>query len=915
MVAVAAAGSPPPASAAGLGIDSFTVAALKADGTAATQAGSHPSRLEVDLDLGTEAGAQRLRDLSLGLPPGLLVNPTAVNACGETAFHAPRVSPYEESSSGESCPSSTQVGVIAVEVGAETRHFGVFNLVSPFGTAAAIGASPFGQPLVFASLLREGDSGLDLVLRQVPQSLDLRGFELTIWGAPWDAVHDPERGNCLNEQTGGSNGKCLVYDAAPAPPSQVKAYPTLPTTPCGIPPAFEARVSSWQGASAAAATTIPALLACNKPLTIARAQLMTTAAAARTGLAFNLDVNDGGGILNPGGIARPAIKTAIVSLPEGLTINPSLGAGLGTCSAADLARETAGSEPGSGCPNDSKIGTVVLDGALGIAEPLAGSVYLAQPHANPFGTLLAVYMLARSPRRGLIVKSLGKIEPDPRSGRLLATFDELPRLLYTHFGLSLREGQRSTLVSPPSCGTYTAAVDIASWAEPTVFRHDSSSFLIDRGEGGAPCPAGAPPFSPAVLAGSINPRAGAYTPFYLRMSRRDGEQEITSYSATFPPGLLGKIAGVATCPDAAIAAAASRSGTEEQASPSCPASSSIGHTLAGYGVGGTLAWAPGGLYLAGPYHGAPLSVVAIDAATIGPFDLGTVVVRQAVRVDRRSARVSLDAAGSDPIPHILAGIPLHLADIRVYVDRPEFMVNPTSCDPMQVASQLGGAGADPFSAADDSLATAAQRYQVLGCTALGFRPRLSLRLRGSARHGGYPSLRAAYRPRRGANLGAVSVALPPSVFLAQEHIDDVCTRAQFAAGNCPGGSVYGRARAVTPLLDEPLEGSVYLRSSRTAVPDLVADLRGRGIEIEVPARIDSVRGGIRANFEALPDAPVTSFTMTLFGGKRGLLANAEDPCRQARRANGRFIAQSNATAVLHPRLRARCGKRNGGRRR
>ncbi len=909
-----------PAAAQGaFGIESFSVAAKKANGAAETQAGAHPYALEAGVTLDTEAGAQKLRDLTVQMPPGLLVNPTSVAECSEAAFHKARSSSKPGSLSGESCPNPSQVGVIEVNVGGTVRWFGLFNLVSPFGSAGAIGASPFGTPLVFAVQAREGDSGLDLRLAGVPPSLDLRAMHLTIWGTPWwgDArpseTHDPQRGNCLNEETGGSlASNCQVLGpGVQEPESLIKSYLTLPTTPCGVPLAFEAEAASQAGATAQAGTTIPALVACNKALTIVKVQLMTDVGAARTGLAFNLDVNDGGGILNPGGIARPAIRTAVASLPEGLTINPSLGAGLGVCDEADFARETAGTEPGAGCPNQSKIGTVTLDGALGLAEPLQGSVYLARPYANPFSDLLAIYMLARSPRRGLIVKSQGKIEPDPASGRLVATFEELPRLLYTHFGLTLREGQRSTLVSPTACGLYKAGMQIASWAEPDVFTPDSSFFAINHGEGGGACPGGGvPPFHPGLVAGSVNPQAASHTPFYLRMTRTDGEQEITSYSATFPPGLLAKIADVSTCSDAAIAAAEARTGIhggqEELERPSCPASSSIGHTQAGYGVGGVLAYAPGGLYLAGPYHGAPLSIVAIDSALIGPFDLGVIVVRSAIQIDRRTAQASIDSAGSDPIPHILGGIPLHLRDIRVSVDRPDFTVNGTSCDRSQVSSSLTGAGVDPFDPADDSTAGSTQRYQLLNCSVLGFKPRLSLRL-GATRHGAYPSLRATYAPRAGdANLAAVSVTLPPAIFLAPNHIRTVCTRVQFNAGNCPAGSVYGHARALTPLMSEALEGPVYLRSSRTAVPDLVADLHGRGIEIEVPGRIDSSRGGTRANFEGLPDAPVTKFVLTLAGGKHGLLQNGEDLCRQKRRANARFVAQSNETFVAHPKLKAKC---------
>jgi hypothetical protein len=928
LLAVAAAAAPAQAAfdfeagAAGL-----SVAALTVSGTPKTEAGTHPYSLRADIALETEAGSRPLRELAVHMPPGLLINPTEVGECGEAEFQQPRSASKPASLSGESCPNTSQVGVVRASVEGTTRWFGLFNLEPPFGAVAAIGASPFGVPLAFTVHAREADAGLDLRLANVPQSFDLRSVQLTIWGTPWwgdkshpSETHDPQRGNCLDEETGGSLAStCQVLGPGiEAPGGQIKSYLTLPTTPCGVPPAFEAEATSWQGDEAEATATIPALKECNKALTTPKVQLMTDAAAAPTGMVFSLDVNDGGGILNPGGIARPAIKTAVASLPEGLTINPSLGAGLGVCSEAEFARETADSEPGAGCPNGAKIGNVTAEGVLGLAEPLRGSLYLAKPYANPFDTLLSVYMLARSPRRGLIVKSQGKIEPDPRSGRLLVTFDNLPRLLYTHFDLTLREGQRSALVSPSACGSYVAGLDIASWAEPTVFKHNASLFLINRGAGGGGCPgSGAPPFAPALLAGSVNPNAAARTPFYLRMARADSEQEITSYSATFPPGLLAKIAGVGECSDAAIAAAKARTGpqggAEELERPSCPASSLIGRTQAGYGVGGVLAYAPGALYLAGPYHGAPLSIVAIDSALIGPFDLGVVVVRSAIRIDPRSAQASIDSAGSDPIPHILAGIPLHLRDIRVYVDRPNFTVNPTSCDRMEVASTLGGAGADPFDVADDSLATSIQRFQVLNCTLLGFKPKLGFSFRGGYRRGAYPSLRATYVPRPGdANLSSASVTLPPAVFLAQNHIRTVCTRPQFRAGNCPGGSIYGHATATTPLMEEPLSGPVILRASSNRLPDMVASLRGRGIEIEVVGSIDSSRGGTRATFDNLPDAAVTKFTMSLFGKKKSVLQLGGSLCAKPQHALARFIAQSNATEVLHPVLRAKCPKRPKG---
>src|SRR5664279_3581852 len=441
-------------------------------------------------------------------------------------------------------------------------------------------------------------------------------------------------------------------------------------------------------------------------------------------------------------------------------------------------------------------------------------------------------------------------------------------------------------------------VDFTPWLEagPTV--EQTPGFTIAHGIEGSPCPnAATPPFTPGAVAGALNAQAGAYSPFYLHLTRTDPEQEITSYSAQLPPGLLGKIAGVPFCPDAAIAAAKLRSGTEESEHPSCPASSSIGHTYTGFGVGSVLAYAPGDLYLAGPYHGAPLSIVAIDAATVGPFDLGTIVIRSAIRVDPKTAAVSIDSAGSDPIPHILDGIPLHLRDIRVYVDRPGFTVNPTSCDPLHVTSTLTGSAA-PFTNPLVASASPSVLFQVSNCAALGFAPKLALALKGGTHRGSYPSLHATLTAAPGsANIAAAVVTLPASEFLAQNHINTICTRPQLAAEACPAGSLYGHASAVTPLLEEPLTGGVYLRSSSNLLPELVAVLHGRGVRIVIEGRVDSHNGGLRGSFEGLPDAPVTKFTMVLNGGKRGLLVNEKNLCAAPQIASARFLARDNRGAV------------------
>jgi hypothetical protein len=496
------------------------------------------------------------------------------------------------------------------------------------------------------------------------------------------------------------------------------------------------------------------------------------------------------------------------------------------------------------------------------------------------------------------------------SGQLTATFDDLPQLPYSHFRVLFREGQRSPLLTPPSCGTYDTRVILHPWLDPGTSLLEASPFAISAGIEGGACPgSGPPPFSPAATGGTLNSQAGAYTPFYLHLARADTEQEITSYSAKLPPGLLGDISGIPYCPEAAIEAAARETGVGEEEHPSCPVSSRIGRTYSGYGVGPVLAYAPGGLYLAGPYHGSPFSVVAIDSATVGPFDLGTIIVRSAIDVDPHTAEVSIDSAASDPIPHILDGIPLHLRDIRVYLDRPHMMVNPTSCDPFAVGSTLTGSNA-PFTDPKDVVATPTVRFQASNCASLGFRPGFSLRLSGGTRRGQYPRLRAVYTPRPGdADVAAAAVTLPPTVFLAQNHIRRPCGQPDLARESCPGESVYGSASAITPLLSEPMRGPVYLVSApenASGLPDIVAVLHGQGIRIVLDGKIDSSHRGIRATFSGLPDAPVTSFAMTIFGGRKRGILQAEELCASPQTAVARFTAQDNSGEVLRPRVGVRC---------
>jgi DNA-binding beta-propeller fold protein YncE len=920
----------------------FDAAAYADGGEAATLAGSHPYQVDLAVGLDQDGGEADLRELRIDLPSGLLANVAAVQLCSSERFGEDRVSPFEESESGESCPGRSQVGTVEVATplgGGQTRTFGLFNLDPSDGTAMQLGAAPFGVPLVFDAQLRAGGTasfGLSLIASEVPQALQLRALGISIWGTPWDASHNTERGNCLNEgERSFAWAKCTVGEPLQNRPL---AFLTLPTE-CDGPLSFVARVASWQQPGEESATAVnrhpggqPAPMSGCSTIGFdslnlhSEAVLSVAKASSSTGFVFRLR-NDDAGLLNPRLKIRSHPGDAVVELPPGVTLNPSLGAGLGVCSPAQLAAETPYNPPGAGCPNASKIG--VFSVRMPFYEGLLkGSIYLAQPDhprtpaagsENPFDTLLAVHLVAKSARRGILIRLPGKLVPDPGDGTLTATFYGLPQIPYTDLEVAFRSGQRAPLVSPPTCGPARTRIRLSPSAAGAPQRITSSDTQITSGIDFGPCPDGSvPPFLPGAVAGGVNSNVGSYTPYFVHLSRRDVGQEITSYSLILPKGITGKLAGIPFCPDAAIAAARQRLGADEAANPSCPAASQVGRTDTGYGVGPALTYAPGRIYLAGPHGGSPLSLVTINAATLGPFDLGTIVIRSAFDVDERSAQLQIDSAASDPIPHIINGVPLHLRDIRIYMDRYQFTHNPSSCEPSQLISTLTGSGADFSTSADDSTATLSKRFQLLNCLTLGFRPRLGLRLRGPSRRGGYPSLRASFvsRGARDSNLKRIEVEMPHSLFLAQNHIRTVCTREQFAAERCPAGSVYGKAVAETLLFDEPLSGNVYLRSSANKLPDLVADLRSGAIRIVVEGRIGPGRhGGILAFFDNLPDAPIDRFTMTLNGGRRSLLQNSSNICANPPLATVSALAQNNIGAIFTSTLRGQCKKKRKAKRR
>lgn len=913
------------------GLNNFDVTFTNADETYATQAGSHPFALTTFTGFNVDAEEVpegRVRDLFFDEVPGLVADTTAYPRCSTLEF-------LQTEQGHPTCSPESVLGVTATSFTFPGTWLAsaVYSLTPPPGVLMRLGFYVDVVPVVVDVGLRQSSPYNGFAgTRNTNQGLKIYANVTQLWGNPSDSRHDELRGNCApaaeiklppGEIAGfrfeGEGNSC---------PVEPNPHPllTLPTE-CHAPLPFSYEALSWEGETDASSRLTHDALANPTPFagcgalgfkpSIA-ATPTSRAAQSPTGLDFSLDIRDEGlRNANEGATAQSAIEKAVVTLPKGMTINPSQAEGLEVCTEAQLKAETLAAEPGQGCPEASKIGTIEDENPL-VPEAIRGSLYVAEPYHNLAGnSLIAVYFVLKNPKLGVLVKQPARVVPDPKSGQLVTITEGMPPLPLGHVRLHFREGGRSPLVSPPGCGAFDAIAELypRSGGSPVT---STSTFQIVSGPGGGPCPAGAAPFHPGFEAGSLNAAAGRYSPFYMRLTRKDGEQDMTKFSAVLPPGVVGKIAGIPYCPESGIARAMSRTGehggTAELHDPSCPAASQIGRTVAGAGIGSQLTYVAGKLYLAGSYHGDPLSVVSITPAVAGPFDAGTVVLRIALTLNPVTGEVEADGSASDPIPHILQGIPLNVREIEVYADRSDFTLNPTSCAREEARATLFGGGTLLAPRADHPVALFAP-YQAVNCAKLAFKPKLAIRLRGGTRRGDHPALRAAVTPRSGdANFSRAVVTLPHSAFLDQGHIRTVCTRVQFVAGagngaGCPTGARYGYARAWTPLLDEPLQGPVFLRSSNHKLPDLVVALHGL-VDIDLAARIDSIRGGIRTSFGDIPDAPVSRFILDMQGAKKGLIVNSTNLCRATHLAKAEIKGQNGRLERSRPAVQPRCAKQH-----
>jgi hypothetical protein len=917
------------------------------DGTPTVLAGSHPAQQTVAFGFPTVnpgdgmTNAGHPRDIFVELPRGLAGSPAASPVlCTEAELIT------------RTCPDASQVGLFDATtlvggVGANgISTTPLYNMVPPPGKVAEIATDVAAVGIfvhVEAGVRTDSDYGVQTVTRDVLAlgTQPIFSAQAQIWGDPSEETHDEIRGKCLEVEE-----ECPV-------PSQDTAFLTMPSDCPGTPLGFAAHADTWeepanQGFAEHETTYASADLAGN-PVTVEdcgaldfeptiEAKPTTNLTDSPSGLNFTLHQPQDTAL---GSRSPAALKDAVVRFPVGMAVNPSQAAGLGACTQEQIGFMGEGEEgelrfskAAQSCPGSAKLGTVeVTSPALvrrnadheveedpegnPIFQPLHGAIYIAQPFANPFNSLVATYIAVEDKRTGIVAKLAGEGELDPTSGQISTRFTRNPELPLEDFNVKLFGGARGAFITPPTCSTHTTVAELTPWSAPkgAVARPESSFSLASTPVGG-PCPASeaALPHAPALSVGALSPAAGKFSPLLFKLSRDDGSQRLGKIEAILPSGLSAKLAGVGICSEQAIQRAHSREapeqGAAELADPSCPASSQIGTAVAAAGAGPTPFRTTGRVYLSGPYKGAPLSVVAIAPAVAGPFDLGAVVVRSALYLDPVTAQ---GRVVSDPLPQILHGVPVDLRSVSIRIDRPNFALNPTSCS----EKSFGGQAISALGAS----APLSQRFQVGGCQSLPYKPKLSARLFGPTNRGAHPALRSTFTAKGGteANTRAISFTFPRSEFIDQAHFRTICTRVQFAADQCPAGSVYGHVRAFSPLLDYPLEGPVYLRSSNHKLPDAVLSLRGpayQPIALEAAGRVDSVNGGLRVRFTNLPDAPLSKALLTAQGAKKGLFQNSTNICRGTHRATVLLEAQNGKVSDSQPKLVAQCGgkgKREKGR--
>jgi hypothetical protein len=856
--------------AASFGVEAFENSiTINKEGAPATQAGSHPYAMTTTIVFNHHASTQKEeeegfhalvegnpKDLEVSLPAGLVVNLTATETkCTEAELEDRGL-----------CPQASAVGTVTPITAFihEPGSYPIFKMVPQPGAPGELGFNISSLGIVFHIVGNVGPGPDYRIVAQasnITEWTDFYASKLTLWGDPSAASHDRERGFCSENAvniTGAAReaaikeGSLLEIEpgvfSCPTPRTG-RPLLTMPGSCTGKPLVATMTAYSWQEPNSLvepAPVESPAVTGCGElgfspAITV---QPDTAAADSPSGLLVDLKVPNGEESAN--GLAEANLKDAVVTLPAGMAVSPSAANGLGACTPEEIGLSNANVPS---CPDSSKVAEAEVTTPL-LEHPLRGSVFLAQQGNNPFGSLIALYLVVEG--SGVVIKIPGEVSLDPATGQVTATFADNPQLPFSELKLTFFGGPRAALVTPPACGTYTTTTQLTPWSAPFSGppATSSDSFQVNQGCHG-------PQFAPSFTAGTDSSRAGAFSPFSLTLSRADADQQLSDLSATFPPGLLAKLAGVPLC-----GAADANAGT-------CPAASRIGSVTVGAGPGPDPVYVQGSIYLTGSYKGAPFGESVVVPAIAGPFNLGTVVVRGAIYVNPSTAQASVV---SDPFPTILQGVPLQVKTVHVQLDREGFVFNPTSCAEEQFTGAVTGV--------QGASAAVSSPFQAANCATLPFKPGFTASTVGRASKASGASLDVKVTSKGGpggggeANIKSVKVDLPKQLPSRLTTLQKACLAKVFESNpaSCSKESDVGTATAKTPVLANPLSGPAYLVShGGAAFPDLEIVLQGEGVVLVLDGHTDIKKGITSSTFNTVPDAPITSFELKLPTGKYSIL--------------------------------------------
>ena len=885
------------------GIDHYALRAENADGSPDTQAGSHPFQLTTDIGLNQSAQhipAAPVKDLHFNLPPGLVGNPTVFPQCPIAKFTG-------NAESGQNfCPDNTVIGAASVIVagasgGKTIYEVPLFSLVPSVGEPARFGFLIVNVPVFLDTTLRSGrDYGVTVDVNNITELEGFVSSRVTFWGVPGDPRHDPVRGwNCLDPVE--KSLPCAMFGEESPPPLL-----TMPTA-CTGPVHTSVEGDSWIEEGAFTPPTEytfkdnlgrpEGMDGCNQlPFTPSiKVTPDGQAGSTPTGLTVDEHVPQETS-LNPTGLAESAVKGLSVTLPQGVVLNPSAADGLQACSMEQINLQ---SSEAPSCPEASKIATAKIKTPL-LPNPLEGAAYLAAQDANPFGSLVAMYIYAEDPVSGVRAKATGEVLEDPVTGQLTAHFEGdpvfehdpryagepeaqfLPEVPFEDVELHFFGGDRAPLGTPALCGTYTTTGTFTPWSEAAT-TESSSQFDVVSGPNGSPCRSPLP-FAPSLTAGTSSIQAGGFTPFVMTMSREDGQQNLGGIQLHMPLGMSGTLAGVKLCDEGDANA-----GT-------CGPESLIGETIVSVGLGGDPFTVTGGkVYITGPYRGAPFGLSIVNPAQAGPFDLGKVIVRAKIEVDEETAALTIttDNEGPYKIPSIIDGIPLQIRHVNVNINRPGFTFNATNCNPLAVTGSLVST--------EGATSALSVPYQVTNCAVLAFKPKLTAETTGRPSRANGTSLHVALAYPAGpydANISRVKVELPKALPSRLTTLQKACTAAVFDhnPANCPAASIVGHATATTPVLPVPLTGpAIFVSHGGEAFPSLIIVLQGYGVTVHlVGSTYISKTGVTSSTFKTVPDVPVGTFELTLPQGPFSALTTNTNPCKAKLAMPTEFLGQNGA---------------------